>query len=228
MTAYDALHYLPRARAVDYSKGFIIFEPARPPDALHLVLTGRVKLCCIAADGRQTLLRIARPETFFGECALLPDGSRELAITMEQSKVMSWDAEAVNHYIEREPHLALALLSSFTAANRKLRDRIAVNSWFNTGIRVTVALIQLGRDAGDRTEEGALRVTGLTHQAIADYVGTSREIVTCEMNRLRRLGFLNYSRRHLDIFADALVESLREQGTVGLGLGPAPNALATA
>jgi Mn-dependent DtxR family transcriptional regulator len=52
----------------------------------------------------------------------------------------------------------------------------------------------------------------LTHQAIADYVGTSREIVTSELNRLRRLGYVNYSRLYTDIFVSALSEWMRQQG----------------
>jgi len=213
MTVYDALHFLPRSRAVDYSKGSIIFEPARPADSLYLVLTGRVKICCIAPNGGQTLLRIAMPETFFGECALVdPDDNRQHAIALDTAKIMCWSVDELGRHIEREPMLSVALFSQFAKSNRKLRDRVAMNSWFNTGTRVTIALIQLGRDIGDRTQDGAMRMTGLTHQGIADYVGTSREIVTCEMNRLRRLGFLSYSRRHIDVYADALSESLREQG----------------
>ena len=65
----------------------------------------------------------------------------------------------------------------------------------------------------EAVEPGAVRLTGLTHQAIADYVGTSREIVTSEMNRLRRLGYLTYSRLYTDIYVSALSEWMRQQGT---------------
>ena len=43
-------------------------------------------------------------------------------------------------------------------------------------------------------------------------MGTSREIVTFQMNRLRRLGMLRYSRRHIDIYSQALCEALRQRG----------------
>ena len=77
-----------------------------------------------------------------------------------------------------------------------------------------LALIQLSQSVGTQTPGGALRITGLTHQAIADYVGTSREIVTSEMNRLRRMGYINYSRLYTDIYASALQEWTRQQGAV--------------
>jgi biotin operon repressor len=57
-----------------------------------------------------------------------------------------------------------------------------------------------------------MRIAALTHYAIAEYVGTSREIVTYQMNRLRRMGMLRYSRRFIDVYAQALSETLRQQG----------------
>ena len=89
-----------------------------------------------------------------------------------------------------------------------------------------IALVRLSGEIGVRRTDGALRITGMTHQAIAEYVGTSREIVTSEMNRLRRLGYVNYTRRYMDVFAEALTEWQRQEGAVALpGNQPAPAAL---
>ena len=55
-------------------------------------------------------------------------------------------------------------------------------------------------------------MASLTHNTIAEFVGTSREIVTFQMNRLRRLGLVRYSRKHIDVYALAMRENLREQG----------------
>jgi Mn-dependent DtxR family transcriptional regulator len=61
--------------------------------------------------------------------------------------------------------------------------------------------------------DGSFRVASLTHHTISEFVGTSREIVTFQMNRLRRLGLVRYSRKHIDVYAQALRENLRQQGT---------------
>jgi hypothetical protein len=47
---------------------------------------------------------------------------------------------------------------------------------------------------------------------IADYVGTSREIVTFQMNRFRRLGLIRYNRRYIDVYSGAVTEALRQDG----------------
>ena len=60
-----------------------------------------------------------------------------------------------------------------------------------------------------------MSIPPLTHQAIAEYVGTSREIVTSQMNHLRQAGFLRYSRRGVQVYADALREHLKSAHTRG-------------
>jgi CRP-like cAMP-binding protein len=83
---------------------------------------------------------------------------------------------------------------------------------YKTPERVMLALVQLADSLGAPIPDGATRVPALTHHTIAEYVGTSREIVTFQLNRLRRLGMLRYSRKHMDVYTQALQEALRHQG----------------
>jgi CRP-like cAMP-binding protein len=173
-----------------------------------------VRIFCTADSGAQTLLRVAGAEEFFGESSIIPreQSVRESAVAMDPTQVMSWTTEEVQERIEKEPRLALALAEYFGRQNLLLRERITTIANYKTGPRVTLALLQLARTNGSMTAEGSTRLTGLTHQAIADYVGTSREIVTSEMNRMRRLGYVTYSRLHTDIYVSALTEWMRQEG----------------
>ena len=76
-----------------------------------------------------------------------------------------------------------------------------------------LALLQLAADLGSPMSDGSFRIASLTHHTIAEFVGTSREIVTFQMNRLRRLGLVRYSRKHIDVYAEAMRDHLRKQGT---------------
>ena len=214
MGKHDALNYLPSTRIFEFPRRCAIYEPTRETSRLYLVLAGRVKLYSTAETGEQTLLRLIGPEEFFGEAALVPSDQvvRETAVAIEPVQAMCWTAEEVQDRIEKEPRLALALCEYFGRHNSLLRERITTIANYKTGPRVAFALLQLARSNGSSTPQGAQRITGLTHQAIADYVGTSREIVTSELNRLRRLGYVSYSRLYTDIYASALAEWMRQQG----------------
>ena len=224
MGRLDALNYLHSTRIVEYPRRCAIYEPARPATRLYLLLAGRVKVFCTAESGAQTLLRVAGAEEFLGESSLIPHGGalRESAVVVDSAQAMCWSSDEVQERVEREPKLALALAQYFGRHNGVLRERITTIANYKTGPRVVLALIQLSQSVATQTPSGAMRITGLTHQAIADYVGTSREIVTSEMNRLRRMGYISYSRLYTDVFTTALQEWMRQQGGfVGTGSGGA-------
>lgn len=211
MSTLDILSYLPRPRIAEFPKGQTIYGPERPAEHLHLVISGCIKLYSTAPDGRHLLLRIVSRDGLFGECALVPAemAAQQSAMALDRTQAMSWGAEEVQKRIESQPKLAMALLEHFAGSNCRLKDRVRALAGLTTGPRVSFALLQLARETGVPRPDGSLRITGLTHQSIAEYVGTSREIVTSEMNRLRRLGYVSYTRRHLDIFAEAIAERQR-------------------
>jgi CRP/FNR family transcriptional regulator len=125
---------------------------------------------------------------------------------------MSWTRAEIEQQIEREPHLGIALSQFLVAQCVALQDRIESMAVHKTPERVMVALAQLAQTLGTPLPDGATRLASLTHQTIAEYVGTSREIVTFQMNRLKRLGMIRYTRRYIDVFTMAVENVLRQQG----------------
>jgi CRP-like cAMP-binding protein len=125
---------------------------------------------------------------------------------------MSWTRSEIELQIEREPRLGIALAQYMVRQCIALQDRIESMAVQKTPERVMVALAQLAGMLGAPLPDGATRIASLTHQTIAEYVGTSREIVTFQMNRLRRLGLIRYTRRYIDVYTGAVEEALRQQG----------------
>jgi len=174
---------------------------------------GRVKVITTADDGGQIVGRIVRAEGLFGESSLIgPSPTSESAVALEKTTLMSWNRNELERLVEREPRLGLALLQSFARQGLELQTRIESLATRKTPERVTLALLQLARELGSPMPDGFARVSALSHHTIAGFVGTSREVVTCEMNRLRRQGMVRYSRQHIDVYADAIRENLVQQG----------------
>jgi hypothetical protein len=68
---------------------------------------------------------------------------------------------------------------------------------------------------GTRGEDGYSSIPPLTHQVLAGYVGTTREIITLQMNHFRQKGMLRYSRKGIQVYSEALGEYLRTQERQG-------------
>jgi CRP/FNR family cyclic AMP-dependent transcriptional regulator len=208
----DALQYLTRKPIQEFSKRQVIYDFQQRSDRLFLVLGGMVKIARISNEGSDVVARFTVPDSFFGESVLV--GERwhaESAVALSHVTAMSWTADEIEAQVERQPRLGLALSQYLTRHCLELQDRIANTATYKTPERVMLALVQLA-GLGATMPDGSRRLNSLTHRTIAEYVGTSREIVTTELNRLRRLGMLRYTRTHIDIYAEAIQDALRSQG----------------
>jgi CRP-like cAMP-binding protein len=208
----DPLTYLSRKPVTEFAKGRTIYSPDRPVDRLFLLVLGRVKVNTTADDGYETIGRLVSPEGLFGEAVLIGGRPSESAVALDAATVMHWTREEIEQQIEREPKLGLALSQYLVRQCIGLHERIESMAVHKTPERVMVALLQLADQMGEPQPDGATRLASLTHHTIAEYIGTSREIVTFQMNRLRRKGMIRYTRRYIEVVTPALIQALREQG----------------
>ncbi len=212
LTLEDPLRYLPRKPLLEFAQRQIIYNAGQPSDRLFVVLRGCVKIAASNADGRATVARIVLKEGVFGESCLLTSGTRaESASALDATTVMAWTRKEIDEQIEREPRLGIALIQLVTRNSIELLDRIESMAVYKVPERVLLALLRFSSDIGVSMTSGATRIAPLTHETIAEYVGTYREIVTNEMNRLRTLGLVNYSRKFIDVYPVAIVEEFRRR-----------------
>ena len=66
---------------------------------------------------------------------------------------------------------------------------------------------------GTRTEDGCINIPPLTHQVLAEYVGTTREIITFQMNHFRQKGLLRYSRKGIQIYDEPCANTCATRAT---------------
>ncbi len=208
----DALMYLPRKGVTDYRKGQIIFDEHQPSKGLHLVVQGRVKVTMALDDGTQTVVDIFTTDDFFGESSLLGSAHHaERAMALDNVTLMSWSGQEIEEQVERQPRLGIALVQMLVKRGLDYEERLQSFALDKTPERVIRALLRFAERLGTRMEDGSVKIPPLTHQVISEYVGTSREIVTFQMNHLRQKGFLRYSRKGIQVYADALREHLQTQ-----------------
>jgi CRP/FNR family transcriptional regulator, cyclic AMP receptor protein len=213
----DALMYLPRKGVTDYRRGQIIFDEQQPSKGLHLVVQGRVKLAVLLEDGSQTVVDIYTTDDFFGESSLLGGWqSPERATALDHVTLMSWTGPEIEEQVQRQPRLGIALLQMLAKRSLDFELRLQSFALDKTPERVVRSLLRFAERLGAGAEEGSVKIPALTHQVISEYVGTSREIVTFQMNYLRQQGFLRYSRKGIQINTDQLRNYLQAKTTEGV------------
>ena len=225
----DALIYLPRKALSSYRKGQVIFDEHHPTSGLHLVVQGRVKVTVLFDDGSETVIDIFSTDDFLGESSLLGSvQDSERAVALDNVSLMSWTAAEIEEQSERQPKLGIALIQMFVKRGLDYQARLQSFALDKTPERVVRSLLRFADRMGTRTEDGCINIPPLTHQVLAQYVGTTREIITFQMNQLRNKGLLRYSRKGIQVYAEALREYLRQQGrharTSGIDAGQSATA----
>jgi CRP/FNR family transcriptional regulator len=201
----DALSYLPRKPLTSVRKGQRVFDEQHPSPGLHLVVRGRVKLSIPVDTGSESIVDIFGTDDFFGESALLGVPRYcERATAIDNSTLMSWTSREIEDQSEKQPKLGVALVQMLVKRGEEYQARLQSMALEKTPERVARAMLRFAERFGIPTSDGALQIPPLTHQLISEYVGTSREIVTYQMNRLRNKGVLRYSRTGIQVYPDAL------------------------
>jgi CRP-like cAMP-binding protein len=205
----DLSVYLPRKPFQEFSKKEIVYSPQQPSQSLYLVVSGRVKISSALSGGE--IAGIVHKGGLFGEPALVDGGHRsDSAVAMDSVTLMAWSRSEIEHEVELNPGLGLALIRYLARHCLELADRMKTMVVHRTPERVMLAMLQFAREAGVTMADGSTRVESLTHQTLAEYVGTSREVVTFQLNSLRRLGLLRYNRKYIDLSVDRMEEAIRQ------------------
>jgi len=207
----DPLALLTATVPVKYEKGAIVYAELKQAGHLHLIVRGRVKVCRRAGD-RPIVMDVYGPDEFFGESALLDmEFLPEEAVALEKTEVMRWTKCEIEQLVLDRPLLGVALIQTLARRAIDLGARLQHCLGEKTAGRVLRSLICFSERTGVAGRAGSVHLTPFTHQLLAEYTGTSREIVTQHMNKFRRQGLLNYSHQEIVLNPRAFQET--ERGT---------------
>ncbi|MEZ5479693.1 MAG: Crp/Fnr family transcriptional regulator [Thiolinea sp.] len=171
-----------------YPKGSILLTQGELSNSLFVVLEGRLKVFATAQDGRQTLLAFLGPGDFVGELSLLDDGPHASTVqTVEDTRTMLVTQDVFHRFVDTYPENLLPMLRILAARLRALDETICSLSTLDVYGRVARVLLQ---EAQDLESDGLMRVPRMTHQDIAEMVGSSREMVSRIMKDLRQGGYI--------------------------------------
>ena len=199
------------ARERSIPKGGVILAQGASGDALYLIRTGQVKVTIIAEDGREVILSVLAPGSFFGEMALLDDEPRSAhVIAMTATTVLQLRRDDFRARLRSSPDLSIALLRELSRRLRRADDTITSLMLLDVNGRVAHLLLELAREEGG---DGHARITRrLTHASIGQMVGASRETVSRTMRNLVLRNVIAVTRREIRLLDGDALRRAAQQG----------------
>lgn len=170
-----------------YPKGSTLFVEGEQPRGVFILCSGRAKLVTSSSEGKTLIVKIVEPGEILGvSAAILGTPFEVSAETIEPSQVNFIRREDFLRFVAENPqaslHTARALSEKYQSAQREIRTLGLSQTTSEKLARLLLDWCERGED----TPKGVRLKVMLTHEEIAQMIGTTRETVTRLLSDFRR------------------------------------------
>ncbi|HYL16989.1 MAG TPA: Crp/Fnr family transcriptional regulator [Terriglobales bacterium] len=200
--------------AISYPEGAVLFIEGQTPRGIFVLCQGQVKLSFCARDGKTLILKIVEPGEVLGLSATLSGKPYELtAETIDPCQVSFVKRENFLRFLKENPDacfkVAEQLSNKYDNACHEVRSLGLSHS---AGQKLAKLLLEWSsRHAESKKVEPRVRLA-LTHDEIAQMIGTSRETVTRLFANLKKRQIVQWDGSTLLIRNKAALKALASNG----------------
>lgn len=187
-------------------KGRVFYRPEETSEVLFILKEGRVQLYRISPEGKKLVITTLGPHTLFGEMPLLGAKMHNtFAEAIEDCLIMVMSRSDLERLILAKPQVALRILDVTGKRLREAEERLENMAFKGIPARLASLLLRL---ADEQDPANGMEILGLTHQDLAESVGTYRETATQVLNDLKANGLIEIGRKRITILDRDKLESV--------------------
>lgn len=193
-------------------RGSIIFFEGDIGEEFYIILSGAVKIFRFDRQ-KEVILSILRTGDYFGEMALFHEHRIRSATaeTLEPTALYMLDRKTLYSALESNNKLTLKLLQITMERLRKADEKIEDLTFLDVRSRIIKNILNLSLEFGLQTENGVLIDFKLTHQQLADMIGSVRETVTKVLLDLQVNGLIEINQRKIIVKDPQLLQARMAQ-----------------
>jgi CRP/FNR family transcriptional regulator, cyclic AMP receptor protein len=178
-------------KLVAFTRKQSIFLQGDPADAVFHIKRGTVGLNVVSRAGKQATIGILKAGDFFGESCLTEQPLRLCSATvMTDCLVMRMEKNVVAELLHREPGFAVMFIAHLLARSLRYEADLADQLFNSSEKRLARILLLLAHF--DKEAELATVTPMMSHETLANMVGTTRSRVGFFLKKFKALGFVTY------------------------------------
>lgn len=173
-------------------KGTFLFQEGTSAHELFIILSGKIQVSKMVPDGRELTLRMASVGDLIGELTLFYSSENHLsnAKVVESGEVAVIYKRDMEQILGENQTMALEFMKWMSLQHRKSQTKFRDLVLNGKKGALYSTLIRLSNSYGVE-EEGIVINTSLTNQELANFCGTSREVVNRLLSELRKNGIIS-------------------------------------
>ncbi len=168
----------------DFRRNEIVLNEDDSTNCLYLILSGKLKVTQLSAEGQEHILAIHTKGDFFGDMALL-DGktSPGTLVALNDGRIGIITKKPFFNIVMKNSLVIDRIIRMLCMRLRQAWLQIRAMSFEDAEHRIRFTLQELGEKFGIRDYRGVIIDLDITHQNIANLCTTSRETVTRFLNK---------------------------------------------
>ncbi|SNT38909.1 cAMP-binding domain of CRP or a regulatory subunit of cAMP-dependent protein kinases [Granulicella rosea] len=185
----EFLRNVASARLIRVKKSESIYLQGANSDSVYYIASGKVRLSVASRNGKEATIALLSTADFFGENCIQSEGARaESATAWNDGGILKIDKLLMVSALNSHRDLSLCFIDHLLSKNARYQDNL-VDLFFNfSEKRLARVLLEL---SGAQEEGSAVYVIPkISHESLAEMVGTTRSRVSFFMARFRRLGII--------------------------------------
>jgi CRP-like cAMP-binding protein len=194
---------------ITYGKEQVVFSQGDAADAVFYIHKGRVKLSVLSQQGKEAVIGILGAGTFFGEGCVAGQLTRTSSATaMCECSIVRLEKATASRWLQEQPSFSGFFVSHLLARIIRIEEDLVDHLFNSSEKRLARVLLLLANFGTECRPEPAL--VNITHETLAEMVGTTRPRVSFFMNKFRNLGFIDYSGRGFTVNGSLLTVLLHD------------------
>jgi CRP-like cAMP-binding protein len=168
-----------------------VYKQGSPAYTLFYIQEGGVRLSTRTKQQPSAVTAILGVGDFFGELCLAGYPLRvSTAVTLTASSIRIIQKKKMLQMLRKKNKASNALVIYLLSSVQKYKDHVSELLTSSAEERLARVLLRLAHL--DRRGQSVVEIPILSHQVLAEMVGTTRPRVNLFMNRFRKQGFINY------------------------------------
>lgn len=170
----------------------VIYLPGDPGDQIYFINGGRVKTSKVTRDGKELTLAYRGAGQIFGELAVI-DGSprEEMAEAMKNAIITELPVDVFRDLLQDDAKLCFQFCAEMGRRRKQLETKLEHLVFKDVQAKLAALLLELGEEYGQENEEGVLIGLKITHQEMANLIGSTRETISLALASFRKRNLVN-------------------------------------
>jgi len=174
-----------------YKKGQVIFHEGNRPFGLFCIFEGKVKVSRLGSDGKEQIIRLAKPGDTLGYRSLIQNSKYSAsAIALDDTKACFIPATDFNKLIDTNAKVANDLMKLLAKALGETQERMIQMATKPVRERLAEALLLLKATYHNIDESETFSIA-ISREDLASLVGTAKETVIRFLSEMKADGIVS-------------------------------------